>query len=72
MWQATTFWQQQLNSGYKPYNHVYAIPKADSEALNTNFPMAGKTQGTIYHFSNKQQTKQPLLQSLDSLLNTYS
>ncbi|MCP3675241.1 MAG: hypothetical protein GY829_12320, partial [Gammaproteobacteria bacterium] len=29
------YWQQQLNSGYKPYNHVYAIPETDSETLNT-------------------------------------
>ena len=67
-----TYWQQQLNSGYKPYNHVYAIPETDSEALNTNFPIPDKTQGTVYHFNNEQQTKQPVLQSLDSLLNTYS
>lgn len=67
-----TYWQQQLNSGYKPYNHVYAIPESDSETLNVNFPIANKTQGTVYHFNSDQQTKQPVLQSLDSLLNTYS
>jgi len=67
-----TYWQQQLNSGYKPYSHVYAIPKTDSKTLNTNFPITDKTQGTVYLFNNEQQTKQPVLQSLDSLLDIYS
>ncbi len=67
-----TYWQQQLNSGYKPYNHIYAIPETDSETLNTHFPITDKTQGTVYHFNKEQQTKQPILQSLNDLLNLYS